>query len=188
MINITSPKPQHAETSAKKIDLNKSTVADKSKNDGSFTNLKEKILNKIIPNDQKEPNLKPISKNPEEEPKKLTYYTPKVIKSNGDPKFEDRYTPKINTSKDIVNPRAYLNVSDVKMTDKLRSTMKNPSFSNFEILSPTISVKSKDSASKTKTMKDVKDMVELRKEKVIANHFNKKSLTINDFQLGKALG
>jgi hypothetical protein len=63
-INITSPKPQPSDTSARKVDLNKSSVGDKIKNDSSFSYLKEKIINKITSNDQKESNSKISLKNP----------------------------------------------------------------------------------------------------------------------------
>jgi hypothetical protein len=37
-------------------------------------------------------------------------------------------------------------------------------------------------------MKDIKEIAELSKDKSSSNYFANKSLTINDFQLGKALG
>jgi hypothetical protein len=47
LINISSPKPP-SDVSAKKIDLNKSTINDLKKNEINNNYLKEKVLNKIV--------------------------------------------------------------------------------------------------------------------------------------------
>ena len=43
----------------------------------------------------------------------MSYFTPKVNKDNDFTKIEQRYTPTVNTSKDIIN-KSYLNITDVR--------------------------------------------------------------------------
>lgn len=64
----------------------------------------------------------------------MNYYTPKVNKGFTASRMDLRYTPTINTSKEIIN-KSYLNVSDVRAL--------NETSLSKEIYSPAISSKTR---------------------------------------------
>jgi hypothetical protein len=86
----------------------------------------------------------------------MPYYTPKVNKSNGSTNIELRYSPTINTSKDIIN-KSYLNIADIKNA--------NTSSLSKEIFSATLPSKTKETAVKPKTMNDIRETLDSSKQR-----------------------
>jgi hypothetical protein len=110
----------------------------------------------------------------------MPYYTPKVNKSNGSTNIELRYSPTINTSKDIIN-KSYLNIADIKNA--------NTSSLSKEIFSATLPSKTKETAVKPKTMNDIRETLDSSKQrKNSISISSSKKLSITDFELGKSLG
>jgi hypothetical protein len=77
---------------------------------------------------------------------------------NIETKIEGRYTPKINTSKDI-SVLSYLNASDIKISDKNNSANNNTSLSK-EVFSPVLLKANQSALKDVKTMKDIKQIAD----------------------------
>lgn len=97
-----SPIYLHNHTSINKMeDLNKSAV-NENKNVGSFAYLKEKNPNDVAVADEKESDYKIVIKNPEDDKKgRVPHFIPKTNKASTETKIETRFTPKINTTKEL---------------------------------------------------------------------------------------